>query len=93
MYTLIGAVVGFAAMLMARGRAGIAAALAVLGLVLGMGVSAVFTIELAVDFFKDLGADPESANFDLGPFKISAILAGVMAALPGVMGALFARRD
>ncbi|MEL6318790.1 MAG: hypothetical protein AAFR16_14250 [Pseudomonadota bacterium] len=93
MFTLIGAVVGFVAMLVARGRAGIAAGLAVLGLVLGMGVSAVFTIEVAIDFFRQFQADPTAANFDLGPFQISQILAGVMAALPGVLGALFARRD
>lgn len=87
MATLIGAVIGFLAMLAARGRAGIAAGLAVLGLVFGMGTSLV----VGIDFLQDVvetqgGADEPNWN-------VTMILAGVMAALPGVLGAAFARRD
>lgn len=86
MFTLIGAVIGFVAMLAARGRAGIAAALAVLGLVLGMGTSLVFGVEFAMDWVDN--QDTEQPNWD-----IPRILAGVMAAAPGVAGAFLAKRD
>lgn len=87
MATLIGAVIGFLAMLAARGRAGIAAALAVLGLVFGMGASLVVGIDFLQDVVTSQGA-AEEPNWDF-----TKILAGVMAALPGVLGAVFARRD
>jgi small-conductance mechanosensitive channel len=87
MFTLIGAVIGFAAMLVARGRAGIAAGLAFLGLVLGVLSSVVFGFETALDHSDNLES---LMNVD---WSLSNWLAGFMAALPGVLGAAFARRD
>ncbi len=91
MFTLIGAIVGFVAMLAARGRAGIAAGLSMLGLLLGAVYSVVFVFEQAP-------TDAESAesfadrmlNID---WSTSNWIALGCAALPGVAGALFARRD
>ena len=87
MFTLTGAVIGFAAMLVARGRAGIAAGLAFLGLVLGVLSSVVFGFEVALDNTENLEG---LMDFD---WSLSNWLAGAMAALPGVLGAAFARRD
>ncbi len=87
MFTLIGAVIGFAAMLVARGRAGIAAGLAFLGLVLGILSSVVFGFEVALDNTDNIES---LIDFD---WSLSNWLAGIMAALPGVLGAAFARRD
>lgn len=86
MFTLGGAVIGFIAMLAARGRAGIAAGLAVLGILLGLGGSLVFGIETAMNV--DSPDAFFSADFSLGEW-----IAGGLAALPGVAGALLARRD
>ncbi|MCI4666480.1 MAG: hypothetical protein MRY74_17360 [Neomegalonema sp.] len=87
MFTMGGAIVGFIAMLAARGRAGIAAGLAVLGLVLGVMSSIVFAFEVV-----SRGAEtPEKLmNID---WSVSSWIALACAALPGVAGALFARRD
>lgn len=87
MFTLTGAVIGFVAMLVARGRAGIAAGLALLGLVLGVLSSVVFGFETILDNQENLDA---MLNID---WTFSNWLAGGMAALPGVLGAAFARRD
>ncbi len=87
MFTLTGAVIGFGAMLAARGKAGIAAGLAILGIVFGIGSSMVFAIEKVTENVENLDA---LANVD---WSTSDWLAGVMAALPGVLGALLARRD
>ncbi len=87
MFTLIGAVIGFAAMLVARGRADIAAGLAFLGLVLGILSSVVFGFEVALDNTDNIES---LIDFD---WSLSNWLAGIMAALPGVLGAAFARRD
>lgn len=87
MFTLIGAVIGFVAMLAARGRAGIAAGLAVLGLVLGIGSSLVYGVEVVMD-----QVDNPQGLMDID-WRFSSWLAGAMAALPGVLGAVFARRD
>lgn len=87
MFTLIGAVIGFGAMLAARGKAGVAAALAVLGIVFGMGASLVFSVETLLANTEN----PEALlDVDWTP---SRWLAGAMAAAPGVLGALLARRD
>lgn len=87
MWTLIGAVIGFGAMLAARGRAGIAAALAVLGLVFGMGASLVVGVDFVADW---LHAPNATATPD---WDMTKVIAGVMAAAPGLLGAAFARRD
>lgn len=87
MFTLGGAIIGFVAMLAARGRAGIAAGLAFLGLVLGVMSSVVFGFEV----FTDNMDNPE-ALWDVN-WSISTWIAGVVAALPGVAGAFMARRD
>lgn len=86
LYVLIGSVVGFIAMLAGRGRAGIAVGLAVLGFVFGAAVWAVSGIEWVDQFLQD----PENPEVN---WDIPRILAGIMAALPGVAGALLARRD
>lgn len=86
MFTLSGAVIGFIAMLAARGRAGIAAGLAMLGILLGIGGSIVFGIEVAQS------VDSPQAFFDTD-FSLGEWIAGGLAALPGVAGALLARRD
>lgn len=87
MFTLIGAVIGFAAMLAARGKAGIAAALAVLGILFGIGSSLVFGVETLMANTED----PQALlDVDWTP---SRWIAGAMAAAPGVLGALLARRD
>ncbi|MEO1329656.1 MAG: hypothetical protein AAFW46_08340 [Pseudomonadota bacterium] len=88
MFTLIGAVIGFVAMLAVRGRAGIAAALAVLGLVLGMATSLVVGVDFLAAWVDNPEARPEDPDWGLVRY-----LAGVMAAAPGVLGAAFARRD
>lgn len=87
MFTLVGAVIGFGAMLAARGKAGIAAALAVLGLVFGMGASVVVLGEFSWDFFSN-GGEVEEPDWQMTKY-----VAGVLAAAPGVLGALFGRRD
>lgn len=87
MFTLTGAVIGFAAMLMARGKAGVATALAVLGIVFGIGSSLVFGWEVAEQNLYD----PQALiDFD---WSTSNWIAGAFAAAPGVLGALFGRRD
>ncbi len=88
MFTLIGAVIGFVAMLAVRGRAGIAAGLALLGLVLGMAVSLVVGVDFAAQWFDNPETRPEDPDWGLVRWA-----AGAMAALPGVLGAAFARRD
>ena len=87
MFTLGGAIIGFVAMLAARGRAGIAAGLAFLGLVLGVMSSVVFGFEMFTSNMQNLQA-LENVNWGL-----SSWLAGFCAALPGVAGAFLARRD
>lgn len=87
MFTLIGAVIGFVAMLAARGRAGVAAGMALLGILFGMGSSLVFASELLLDNAQN----PEALmQIDWTP---SRWLAGALAATPGVLGALFAFKD
>lgn len=94
MYTLTGAVIGFVAMLAARGKAGIAAALAFLGLVLGIIGSVVFGVEVLWASADAIQANPENPDtwLDLD-FSMGKLIAGGLAALPGVAGALLGRRD
>lgn len=87
MFTLIGAMVGFVAMLIARGRAGIAAALGLMGLLLGWVSSVVFIFEKATQNADDL---ERLYNVD---WSISSWIALVMAAAPGLLGAAFGKRD
>ena len=87
MFTMGGAIIGFIAMLAARGRAGIAVGLAFLGLVLGVMSSIVFGFEI---FARNMDNPDALLNVD---WSISTWLAGALAALPGVAGAVFARRD
>lgn len=88
--SILGAVVGFVAMLAARGRAGYAAALAILGLALGMllGVDDLFSwISDSAERVSG-GQEPTANDWDA-----TKLIAGAAAAAPGVLGALFARRD
>lgn len=87
MFTLTGTLIGFVAMLAARGRAGIAAGLAMLGFVLGVVSSIVFVFEQAASNLQD---PDQLMNVD---WSISSWIALVIAAAPGVLGALLARRD
>ncbi|MEM9726468.1 MAG: hypothetical protein AAF909_13545 [Pseudomonadota bacterium] len=94
MFTLAGTFIGFVAMLVARGRAGIAAGLAFLGFVLGVVSSVVFIFEQGSSAVEQAG-DPQGVvdamlNVD---WSISSYIALAAAAAPGVLGALFARRD
>lgn len=87
MFTMGGAIIGFVAMLAARGRAGIAVGLAFLGLVLGVMSSVVFGFEM----FSSNVENPEALmHVD---WSASTWIAGFCAALPGVAGAFLARRD
>lgn len=87
MFTLAGALIGFTAMLVARGRAGVAAGLAMLGVLLGVGGSFVFFTEQVQSNIQNLEA---LQNVD---WSMSNWIAGGLAAAPGVLGAIFARRD
>ncbi|MEL6977663.1 MAG: hypothetical protein AAGM38_03165 [Pseudomonadota bacterium] len=87
MFTLVGVMIGFVAMLAARGRAGIAAGLALMGFVLALASSVVFGFEMVVSRVDD----PESLlQVD---WSLSNWIALIMGAAPGVLGALLARRD
>lgn len=86
LYVLIGSLVGFIAMLAGRGRAGIAVGLAFLGFMFGFAVWAVSGIDFIAQFIDN----PDTAEQD---WDIARIFSGVMAAVPGVAGALLARRD
>ena len=87
MFTMGGAIIGFLAMLAARGKAGIAVGLSFLGLVLGVMSSVVFGFEILADNLET----PE-ALWDVD-WSASDWIAGACAALPGVAGALLGRRD
>ncbi|MGD1869313.1 MAG: hypothetical protein ACFB0F_07330 [Neomegalonema sp.] len=86
LYVLIGSLVGFIAMLAGRGRAGSAVGLAFLGFMFGFAVWAVSGIDFIAQFIDN----PDAAEQD---WDIARIFSGVMAAVPGVAGALLARRD
>lgn len=86
MYTIIGAVIGFLVVLVRKSNAGLAAILALLGLVLGVIGGLAFGVE-------DFSDAAERGEFEDGDFTTSNIIALVLAALPGVAGAFFDRSN
>ena len=89
MFTLGGTLVGFIGMLVGRGHFGAAVGAAFLGLVLSVIGQIVFGFEMVTDIFQS-GDSPE-ALLDVN-WSISNWIALILAALPGVLGAIFTRR-
>lgn len=89
MFTLAGTLIGFVAMLVARGHAGNAVGLAFLGFVLGVVSSIVFGFEMVSSTIENRqGLD---TLLDVN-WEYSDWIALAFAAAPGVLGALFTRR-
>lgn len=87
---LIGAGIGFAAMLVLKGRAGYAAALAILGLALGL----LFSVnEVFGWLWSNVETVQQGGEFTWTNWDMTKIIVAVVAAAPGVLGGLFARRD
>lgn len=87
---LIGAGIGFTAMLVLKGRAGYAAALAILGLALGL----LFSLNELFGWVSDsYERAQQGEDVPWADWSTTKLIVAAVAAAPGVLGGLFARRD